>query len=621
MISSASLLVAAFAALCVLGCSVTPLEESERGIAINSCEEKRDCGGAECVNNQCVARSGSFSTLLFEVTPVAAGSEHAPAQIFAAVGDVPAGGGEYLLRLPAFTALTGSVKAAAAIPAGCEPAFSSRTAGRKLLVATDQSLPVRATFTASERLWGLSSQSATVFVSEPAVDTAAKSYRFDAQLAAGKYDIYIEPFDAIVPMAGCVIPPLLLRGETLPGGKVSLLPTLPQPSRLSLTIRFPGGQKSITDWLVDMIEPVTGRVISTREQLQLPTERDKVLTYAVDLRYFPVSGAGAEPTGGELVRLTPPAGEVAPSLLFEREALELFGGGSTLIDLLTTLSDPVRFEGRSVDESGDPLLANVTFVATDLSGFSTQPVSFSRKVQTALDGSFSVALLPGTYSVRASAERIAALGERPFGIAASSWTVTASPPVQAGHDLVFGRSASLDGDVLVPSQDRPALGAAVDAEATLDTSPSKLYREAFGDLPATARSFGAQVDAEGRFRIFADPGRFNLFVRPPQSSGFAWLVAPGLDLGRLSAGDLVMPRQALPFPVPLLLRPELGGVLASPALTSAQVTAYALVMADGSPAADVASAQAAVPIAQAALTDDGVANLMLPRTLTFLSVQ
>jgi hypothetical protein len=624
-------LILAIWALGATGCSLTSLADRDSPIALNRCDKDTSCPVGSCSRGGfCVAESGSLSTLLFAVSGAA--QDLAGQQIFRTVS-VNKNGGSVALDLSGVAKIAGTVKAT--VPAGCDTAttFKGPDSSVSLRWPLDGSVPVRMTFSPSERMLGLPAQSATVLVDVQAgAGLVPDSYPFAARLAAGKYDVYIEPFDIAVtsldetPM-NCGIPPELIRGAEF-DGDVAFMHRLPAPSRLDLKIKA-SDRSTLDHWRVDMLEPVTGRVISRSAELSLPTNTDGTLIYSVSLSYFPVLAGAQQVTGDEIVRLSPPElsspdAMVAPSLLFQRSALELFAKGQGMIDQLAVLPKPVSFEGRVIDGGGvGGVRATVTLTATSLDGMPKGTLSaFTRSAQTDETGTFSLALLPGTYRVLAVPEAPLDPSQVPFAAREEVWQIAAAPAQQAGRALALFSARMLRGFVITSSGDA-ARGALVSADPSPGTILTDVFARALGELPLVPRATSAVVDdASGAFTLFADPGSdekpnlFDVSVRPPAASNFAWYVLPRVPLAADGTGPVELPDLRLPAPVRFSLSVVHGGSTASDvAIQGANVRVYALLDQTGEPTDDASLAKAALPIAESALNAEGPATVLIPPAL------
>lgn len=614
-------------ALAAAGCNLTSLAERESPIAVNRCDKDTACSLGSCSRNGfCVADTGSLSTLLFAVSGSPA--DLAGQQIFR-TASVPKNGGSFTLALGAIAQIAGTVKAT--VPAGCESAttFKGSTSSVSLRWSMDGSIPVRMTFSPSERMLGLPVQSSTVLVALGAASgVVPDKYPFGVRLAAGKYDVYIEPFDVAVVSfdgapQGCAIPPELIRGAEF-DGNVLFMHRMPAPSHLDLKIKWSDRGSTLDHWTVDILERVTGRVISKRTELSLPTNADGTLTYSAGIDYFPVLEGDQQVTGDEIVRLSPPDTLVAPSILFDRSALELFAKGEGMIDQLTVIPKPVSFEGQVIDaESGGPVRAAVTLTATELSGMPAGTLSaFTRSVQTDEAGTFALPVLPGTYRVLVTPAASFDSAETPFAAREVSWQIAASPLRQAGRAVALARARAVSGVVVTASGDA-ARGALVSAVPSPGTITTDVFARALGALPLVPSATSAAVDDQsGAFTLFADPGAdekpnlFDFSVRPPPGSNFAWYLLPRVAISATSPEPSALARVRLPAPVRLALTVELSDNLSSDVLLEgSNVRVYALLDGNGEVTDDASLAKSAAPIAESSLDASAQATVLLPPAL------
>ncbi|MFO7179425.1 MAG: hypothetical protein DIU78_012065 [Pseudomonadota bacterium] len=608
------------------GCTVTALAERERPVAVNECETDSDCGpGGFCSERACFTRSGSLSTLLFEVTPTAAAGRFAGERL-TVLQSVPVSGGFVELELEDTSSVRGRVKET--VPAGCE--FEGRRARTRVLPATDGTIPVRVSLSPSDRRLGLTGATrfAEVETADDLYPAAASTHRFDVRVPAGTYDLYIEPFP-LVPqnpptMEGqppsCGLPPQLLLGQRLVGGPVDLTLEVPAPAQLALTIRVPAASGQVlSGWFVDMIEPATGRVISTRAALGLAQQAgSNKLAHSVQIAYLPVAHAddrAPDTAGKELVRLTPPEDVVAPTLFFERAALEIFTQGSGTIELVAALPRPVRLEGQVIDRAtGEPRRASVTLTATRIHQASPGTLaSFVRVVETDADGWFRADVIPGTYAVHAVPAVLPDRFDIGYAIAETIWEVAPEPAVQAGRAIELDPAPALSGRVLVPGTGDGALGANVWATVSPSAASAPVLDRMLGDAPPVPRPVSALIaDRGGRFRLDTDRGLLDVSVRPPDGTRLAWLVMPGIRLE--DSEELGLLR--LPLPVRLEGTVSVSGLTDSAvALSRAHLRAYALLDEGNEPTDDIARARAAVPVAEARLDTDASFVLHLPASL------
>ncbi|MFZ5896773.1 MAG: carboxypeptidase-like regulatory domain-containing protein [Myxococcota bacterium] len=602
--------------LSLSGCSVAALSERDSSIAVNECTDDRCPEGMQCSSMGCIAQTGTLSNLLFEVAPGLSAQSYSGLQFFQVGNGVPLVSDDYSLALNDVINVSGSLSAT-----GCELNFRTADGASTLTPSTDGSIPAKVSFLPSERLWGLATSTISVTTELRRKDDST-SYVFEASLPGGSYDIYVEPFAPSEPATGsCAVLPQLFRAQDLQRS-TNLKLGLANPKHLDLKLFFPEGEQSLDGWRVDMLEPVTGRVVSNAIELELPTRLDGSLLYSLGIDYVPVWGDDPKITHGELVRLTPPQHSDAPSLFFWREGLEWASAGSGVIDQLGIFPNAVSYAGRVTDTTSDArpgVPASVTFTATEVTGVSSGLFpSFIRSTKTDERGRFKLDLLPGTYRAIASPILPTNASQRPFAISTTELTVLPDRDEQDGATLSVQPMFEVQGNVLTPTG-IGARGASVSAEVSPARLTTSIFELSTGDLPAVPRSSNSVIgDSSGTFSLFTAPGVYDLSVRPPASAGFAWLVIPGFEPPAPSNGlDLVLPEPLrMPAPLPIKLSVAFQGRNDSNVLLNgAAVRAYALIDATGAATTDSKAAVSAVRVAEARLDATGAATLLLPAKL------
>lgn len=607
-------------ALVSVGCSVTALEERAPPIAVNRCESDDDCGAGHCSAGLCVASRGELSTLLFELTPTANGGELSGVSFFHSLTDLPLAGGVVDLPLDAVT-IKGSILAEPR--PHCSPTFQGN---RPLPIARDSSVPARVTFTPALRTRGLplSARAATLETHGPEIDGRPSRYGFHLVVPAGAYDVDVEPYPvasdaAPAPLpAGCAFPPQLIRGLCVENEAELVLP-LAVPTRLRLSVS--DREQRLDNWVADIVDSVTGKPISTRVALSLPSTSGGISEYSVDLDFLPVieyrDCEQQQSSAEEFVRLSPPPDVLAPTVLFRRTALGLFTSGVARIDRMPELSKPVVVEGHVFSgPDRTPTGATLVFIARSLSGVPEGVfASFTRTVVTNAEGRFEVTLLPGTYDVHAAPGDGQGGAERFRTTKQAVWEVAPTPAVQAGRAVELASAIRIVGAAAVPGGREGARGASVVAEASAFTLGRDVLARSLDEVRLEPRATTATItDTAGNFVLSADEGTFDFSVRPPEGSGLPWLVAPKLEL----AGDTEvrqLPPLELPWPVALKLRTSIDGDALDPALLGARLRAFAPVDADGVPISDSNVAHALVPVAEGRVDMKGSATLLVPASL------
>ncbi len=574
------------------GCSISEIgmeQGDER--TVNRCASASECGGGVCVSGACQGRQGQFETLLFEVLPSGGTEARAAGRTLITTTALPLGGGALTLDVLPASRLEGQVSLAE--DSDCVPS-----------VTTDGKLAVSVTLTPSEQVLGLEPKTFTAVTPLDAQGHALQP--FSLRVAPGDYDIYVQaaPDAAVDPR--CLVGPQLYRHQHLGSGNFKLDLQVPPPTVLAVKIaRSVSSTLSLDGWSLDLVDASSGRVIAVPTTLGSPG----IAGYEARLRYLPVIGGAAARggTGSELVRLSPPPGVTAPTLVWERAALELFELGEARIDDLELPAKPVSFEARVVDERGNPVEgASVSLVATEL--LDVMPgliASFTLKNRlTDADGLIKEALLPGTYRVFASPPSSSGLATLE-----SSWSVSTAP-VQAGQELVLRPRSSLSGAVVVGWGPGELLGVGVHAvPVPLESSSPELDR-LLGRRPFMPRASTAVLQLDGSFSVPVDPASYHLSVRGESEAGFPWLVRPYVSVDGSHAEE---PLGQLELPLPIVYELSLSD--GDVPLAGALVRAYIFTDVERRYTPDPSAARSVVQIAETRVDGGGRGRLLVPALL------
>jgi hypothetical protein len=612
-------------------CSVTALAERERSIAVNECASDSECVNGECEESRCIVRTGELKHLAFELTPTARAGAIGGKSMWILASELP---GRFRdLEFSGISRVTGHIRVALA-PDCREVPFVGYSRGRQVKAAMDETIPARVTFTQTA-VYGLAAESFTTHVNTLVDDDEGgpippSNVNFSFNVPVGFYDIYIEPAPihsqaTELQREQCTLAPqLLLRQAIASNADFILNLGVPMPALLQLEVRFPT-DASFARWQLDMIDPESGRVLSTR--ITIPDDA-KSGWRPQPLRYLPVAISGTDSPdrrANELVRLAPPADTVAPTFLFERSALELFEKGSGVLSPLESMPTPVDFEGQVLRRGSSlPAPASVTLTATRLLKVPTGVfASFSRTVATDAEGRFELPLLPGSYRVEVAPNGVEGQSGG-LSPAIAEWEVPASPKVQAGRVIEVDSVLEVEGRASLGVVNTFAFGASAGVEpSVLRARPNALAR-LLGESTALPRSAHTSIgDTAGNFAFATDPGTFDFFVRPPEESNLAWYVMPGLEL-RTSKDLGTVP---LPLPVPLegyvTIRSFVGAE--PPTVTQALLRAYVLLDDAGMPTSDdtpptgradpESKVRAAVAVAETRVDEFGHYVLNVPASL------
>lgn len=514
-----------------LGCSVAELSDSSESTPVNECSPdtvEADCGsGSACTGGRCVAPQGQLGTVLLSVTPPTSTDESGPTNIggvrFTAVLDGLATGGAGLqVALGSPARVSGRVKLdPEREPDGCSIAVELRS---------------------SERVLGLPATS----YSRTGIEEADPT--FGIAVPPGDYDIYVQPVapktaDGEAPK-DCSLVPQVFRRTRIEAGDVSLELPMVAPSTLRVTIPWPpqGGEpgaatlESLEGWIAELIDPLTGKRVSTRTTIGEQTFAASEGSYAFELEY---STPPMSAPGDELLVLRPPpvaadapsAGDViAPTMVWQRSGLEALVAGNAVLKL-PPIPAPVRLEGfvEKAGTAGAGVRSTVLVTAEDLD-MSSVLASYSVATETDAEGKFSLDVPPGTYRVRV-------VPESGSGFAPSEVDLTAP---STGKLVELGPSVTLKGTVLTPGGSSLSF-ASVQASAAAVRAGSDPVDDLLGRSSFAPRSFDGLTDATGAFEVKADPGEYDITVRPEDGTGYPWLVrtsvpveAPGTGLGEVS---------------------------------------------------------------------------------------
>jgi hypothetical protein len=590
----AILLLGAAVVACDVRSQSTPLEHD----VPFACETDRDCSVGRCLSEFgiCSRPSGQITTLLFEITPQASDPVYGGARFLKqlSIDRTDASSSWLELNVPPRVPVSGSV-VAAPDQSQCLP-FAGST------------LPVSLTFTPRERLIGLSVPS---YELSTAFDDVNNVYRFEGSLPPGNYDVYMRP-DIANLGENCRAIPQIFRDFRIGGSsdveQRQLVLQQPSPAALRLTIEW---EDSLEGWMLDMVHPVTGEIISNRVRLSASAVDASRMSLETTLNYSRADNDFILLTGEELVRLTPPPGRAAGTVLLQRSGLELLTPGEGLIGNVSNFGSPVQFQSWvwKEDEPDLPVPGTVSFAALDLDEVDEGVLAaFGDSAEVDPQGKVSLSLLPGRYRTRVTPPGVEVVD---LGFMAGfESTVTVWPPnmdataTQGGHVIEVPPAITLEGEVVAEDGNRPIRGVLVQANASdpgrdyclqPDGDPAvscerpraAVLQKALALDPFVPRTRSGLSQSDGSFLISGldcgrcEPGagaRFDLSVRPHPNTGLPWLVRPFVDLYSNQGREPLR----IPTPVALPMRLTYGGDPSSETqpsnpLPGALVRVYALV--------------------------------------------
>jgi hypothetical protein len=569
----------AVASLPALACSLNLDRGEEDSIARNECSSNSDCGPGECWLGACVAHDAELGSVLLEIAPPkgAVGASVGGLRFLKTLSDLAHSSSDNVIDLQPATEVVGSLLAQ---PGAC---------GK-----SPRSFPVEVTFTPREDSFGLPVVSYTARTSRGRVGEDTRCRRelegidevdqFSVWVPSGSYDVYVKPLPPADDEADpeCTVVPQLIRGTPF----ISLVETcLPipfsTPERVSVAIPWSAGrtgEDSLDGWKIDLVHPITGHVLSSPALLS-DENRTKTATwegYRRDVLYTPVPPGE---TVKELIRLTPPAGVVAPVIQADRTGLQVASSEATFPQI-GPFPPPVKLGGWVAPEGtigppDRPIPGRVVFTALSLKGI--KPGVFASHSTTAVvgpEGDVTAEVLPGEYRLRVVPE----VGTR---YAATETSEKALCQTKLGSDLCIPRgtgepqseqfgttfavkpAAALSG-VVVDSGSGGRVGqVSVDAlpafvstrscandpsNVACAVAPVGVLDLALGDGAFVPRGVSGIVQS-GMFRLTGldcgecteDSGAlFDVLVKPPEESRRAWGLKPGIKVvsGEVGVGDI-----------------------------------------------------------------------------------
>ncbi|MGB5703399.1 MAG: carboxypeptidase-like regulatory domain-containing protein [Polyangiales bacterium] len=270
---------------------------------------------------------------------------------------------------------------------------------------------------------------------------------------------------------------------------------------------------------VRAIDEVTGRVVSSIG------ETDAWGRFAIRI---------GDETPDYLIRVTSSAGaEPFPAVSIDPDVA--FAGDPDRKVVRIPRLDPVWFTGSVRDQAGAPVPdATVRFLSSSVFDYSELGLSgsFSGSATTNDDGTFGAELLSGFYSITVT----------PPDDSSSSWGVLSS-------EALVGEEVSVAEVLVVPSKvelfgwvrtfnEEAAAGVPVLARARLNSTLGSMHR-----------SQEAVSNSQGGFTMGMDLGLYDMHIKVPSETGYAWLVEPALamdnDLARTYRLDPPLPVEGL----------------------------------------------------------------------------
>lgn len=617
------------------GCSLPDVTDGAAAAPpMNTCDSDSDCGeGNICTGGRiCAATEGEFDTILITVTPSATANTvpGVSGVRFVTTQSGLSMGGNLLLDFQPPTRISATIDPMVAAPMDC---------------TTIPFVQTVVTFTPAERILGLplKTYSSTLWLGPPSESVIPPEVnvqelnRFTVDLPAGDYEVAVQP-EATA--EDCAPVPYLLEGVTVgTQDLVTLEIPVVAPQRLVATFLWPAStEQDLEGWIVEMVDSATGHVLS--QPSALPSGPPFSTTHTIGtepaLEYrVPIDFAAQVPgrenfvAGEELLRLRPPKNAAGPTMVWVRTGLEALTPGEALIDM-SNLAQSVDVQGVvELMETGVSQSADLIFTAkaeellADGNFFIGNTSTYSVSTETDADGGFDVKLLPGTYTVFATPDPSS-------GFAATKiegWSVAPEPASQAGRLVSLGQSRTIRGLTESATPERtPIVGATVQAAASPGALNLAAFSNARGQKPFAPRAGNTITDDLGAFEFIADPGTYDISVRPSQDTGFPWLIRPNVEFSGEENRqlDLEMPLPVVQAGLAQLAIAAAGppGTLEASGLSGALIRVYVYVDADGivnDPFEDgsvrTRPGLGVLEVAETRTDDSGFFELLLPSSL------
>ncbi len=559
-------------ALCFQACSFELMEPPL--VVENSCVGNSDCPGASCEHGMCVAATAPALAVTLEITPTSPAYGAEPAAIVLPPFSL-AGADDRVLIVPDPISVVGDVRAN-----GAAIAADLRFVPTLVTAVTQRAI------------------SAKTFA-EPAVVANGELADYVAPLLADTtYRVRVTPVDRQA------LPPMALE-LTANADKVQRLDAVYDPARL-VTHTIPISNLPAGSWFATAVDPMTGEAVSTRAPVSSDAP-DAVLTFAAmpatfDLVIEPVIEAGAE--------------NQAPTFRITHDRLIVLDS-DTLRAVLPELGRAVSFIGTvehcrdllmepEVDNRPPMAVALRSRTLLTAAGMQDASASFATTATATYDAavrewSFSTQVAEGEYDVvvtPATGSGCGVFAERRTIQAPATSNATAAALLQ------LQTMSSLAGRVRASGQATPVPGASVVANA-LGLRDAIAFEAADDTVTRYNRSQQTTTDDAGEFTLPIDVGAYDVLIKPPAESGFAWHVMRDVNVGART--DTPFDRE-IDMAAPVVLRGVLRAASMAAVMDGATIRAYTTTD-------DAERGQRALPIGVATADGDGGFMLLLPAAI------
>lgn len=562
--------------LCASACSFSLMDPIV--VVENRCQTDADCPGASCELTMCVAPSESAYPIILEVTPASAEYGVEPPTIVLRAFDFD-GSHERTLTVPDPVVVFGDVR------------------------ANDQAVAAELRFTAVTGTHALTSRPILATTSPGAVTVAnGEIADYSASLLSDTdYRVTVIPGDRTE------LPPMTVALGAAPDS-LRRLDAIYDSARFFVqsiqVVDLPEGM-----WSIVAIDSATSEELSTQAMVTtsspLVTLTSVVPFEVFDLLIAPVAEPGVAP--------------MLPTFRVPHAMLELVDGVTTL--RIPKLSGVVSFTGNvehcrdltlEPDVSTRPAMAAAlrsrALLAFD--GSTTTAATFTTTATAVFDASlrewkFSVQVPPGQYEVV-----VTPTAADECGVFAESREIQAPSQANAATAALLRLPvlSFLSGRVRAgATMTSPVMGATIVANGLglRDTIAFEPNDEA---VTRYNRSQQSTTNEFGEFTLPIDVGAYDVLVKPPPDSRYAWSVLRDVNVGART--DTPFDRE-INLSAPALLRVALQTLQTLPAtesMSGASVRAYTTTT-------DVERGERALPLGAAVADEDGHFMMLLPTAI------
>ncbi len=580
------------------GCGLTL---SERVVEIaNRCTTDTDCGASgRCIEDTCVATSADLGDLVVEVE-VPAGAAYAPNtthvlsprdEDLVLTGD---SAGFYEFHDLILTELVEVVTT-------LEVQNLSADCGG--LADAEGHVPIRVELSPVEGVFGPIPPGVSTRIYDAATQPELLTNEVSMSVPAGSYDVYITPLvpdppaEQPDPYAGCVLPPRLLRSRNVNDGRIADVVVF-DPDKRGVSGSVEG--INVNDWTVSLIDNKKGRLMSDIVPLTLAQQASNFT-----LAYWSENDSEGLDT---VLRLSPPAGPAAtlgaPIFYWKLSGLPGLSANVSIAQLGDV--SPIAVSGTVIDADSDVSVPSILTIHSNelFLGFG-ENVIYRRTIETDAEGGFGgISLLPGQYTVIIQPVS----GD---DLAVTQDTLLLNKGNQGGVTLTVKRKRTLDGRART-AQGTNASNINAVLEPTIPAAATYL-QNVKQIIPVPPSSASTITDSAGAFSLPVDPGRFNLSLRPAQTTNLPWTVVSSYHIDDT---DEPIDDISLEIPNPVILFGQVIGN--SRSIGNARIRAWLRPRV----AMDTMGSTSEPPWVQVAETtslDNGSFRLLLPGSLATIS--